>query len=69
MVLLHQRLPALGARQLNSIHDELIIETPREAADETKAVVRQAFAEGMGKDVTCVPVVTDISIRESWAKE
>ena len=66
LVLLHERLPALGARTVLTVHDEVLVEAPVEAAEEVKRVVVDAMTEGMARYITRVPVVVDASIRSNW---
>jgi DNA polymerase-1 len=51
------------ARMILTVHDELLFEAPREAADETASLVR-ALMEGA---VTLrVPLTVDVGIGENW---
>lgn len=69
MVLLHSRLPALGARMVLPVHDELLVEAPEETAVEVKSMVVAALKEGMGEFVTSVPIEVESSVRATWAEE
>jgi DNA polymerase-1 len=52
-----------GARMILTVHDELLFEAPRAAADETAALVR----EKMEAAVTLkVPLTVDVGIGENW---
>jgi DNA polymerase-1 len=46
-----------------TVHDELLFEAPREAADETAAAVRKLM-EGAVK--LTVPLTVDIGIGDNW---
>jgi DNA polymerase I len=56
------------ARMILTVHDELLFETPKEAADETAALVRELME---GTVALNVPLEVDLGIGENWkeAKE
>jgi DNA polymerase-1 len=54
---------ASRARMILTVHDELLFEAPREAADETAAIVREKM-EGAVK--LRVPLTVDVGIGENW---
>jgi DNA polymerase I-like protein with 3'-5' exonuclease and polymerase domains len=66
LILLHQRLPPLGARLVLCIHDEVLVEAPTDRADEVKTVVEKAMIEGMESFITAVPIVVEARICSSW---
>ncbi|MGA7742073.1 MAG: DNA polymerase, partial [Polyangia bacterium] len=68
LVLLHRRLPPLGARLVLCVHDEVLVEAPVDRAEEVKAVVEKSMIEGMQRFVTSVPIVVEADIRPTWAK-
>src|SRR5208283_5115175 len=43
LILLHRRLPALGARLVLCVHDEVLVEAPKDRAEEVKAVVESSM--------------------------
>jgi DNA polymerase-1 len=65
MIDVHGELVRTGnrARMILTVHDELLFEAPREAADETAALVKQKM-EGAVK--LQVPLTVDIGIGENW---
>ncbi len=71
MIDVHAGLPGVAggrARMILTVHDELLFEAPREAADETSAAVRELM-EGAVK--LNVPLTVDVGVGENWkeAKE
>ena len=51
------------ARMILTVHDELVFETPKEAADETAAAVRELM---QGAVKLNVPLTVDVGIGENW---
>jgi DNA polymerase-1 len=71
MIDVHAGLPNVAggrARMILTVHDELLFEAPKEAADETAAAVRELM-EGAVK--LNVPLTVDVGVGENWkeAKE
>jgi DNA polymerase-1 len=70
MVKIHQKIrrESLPARLLIQVHDELVLEAPRERAEETAAMVR---AEMVGALPLSVPLRVDVAWGDNWleAKE
>jgi DNA polymerase-1 len=66
MIDVHAALPSVAgghARMILTVHDELLFEAPKAAADETVAVVR----EKMEQAVTLkVPLTVDVGVGENW---
>jgi DNA polymerase I len=66
MIDVHAGLPKVAggrARMILTVHDELLFEAPKEAADETAAAVRDLM-EGAVK--LNVPLTVDVGIGENW---
>ncbi len=65
MINVHARLKSDGhpARMLLQIHDELVFETPAEAADDLVALVRQEMTGAMELRV---PLVVDAGVGDNW---
>jgi len=65
MIRLHDRLAAgsTGARMLLQVHDELLLEVPEGAVDETQAIVRE---EMEGAIELNVPLKVDEGVGRSW---
>jgi DNA polymerase-1 len=68
MTLLHERLPPLGARIVLCVHDEIVVEAPKDTAPEVEEVVRAAMVEGMAEVVKSVPIVVESAVRRTWGK-
>jgi hypothetical protein len=68
MVLLHRRLPALGARLVLAIHDELLVEAPEATAEQVRALVERTMVDAMSHFIPSVPVKVTSSARPNWAE-
>ena len=47
-----------------TVHDELLFEAPKEAADETSALVREH--DGAAPSTLNVPLTVDVGLAENW---
>lgn len=65
MILAAGRLPA-GARLLATIHDELIVEVPKEAAEEAAGILETAMVEGMARGFPGLPTVVSTHLAAAW---
>jgi DNA polymerase I len=66
MIDVHEALPRVAsgrARMILTVHDELLFEAPREAADETAALVRELMESAVALKV---PLTVDVGIGENW---
>jgi DNA polymerase-1 len=66
MIDVHRALPSVAggrARMILTVHDELLFETPKEAADETAALVRERMEHAVTLNV---PLEVDLGIGENW---
>ena len=66
MIDVHAALPSVAggrARMILTVHDELVFETPTEAADETVALVRDRMENAVTLNV---PLTVDVGVGENW---
>jgi DNA polymerase-1 len=63
MLALHPRLEAGRARMILTVHDELLIESPRAGAEEVAETVREAM---QGAVQLAVPLTVDVGIGPNW---
>ena len=66
MIDVHAALPSVAggrARMILTVHDELLFEAPKEAADETASAVRELMASAVKLNL---PVTVDVGIGENW---
>ncbi len=56
-------LTATGASMILTVHDELLIESPREMADEAAETVRVAMQSAV---TLAVPLTVDVGIGLNW---
>ena len=66
MIDVHRALPSIAGgrtRMILTVHDELLFEAPREAADESAEALRQLME---GAVALSVPLTVDVGIGENW---
>jgi DNA polymerase-1 len=66
MIDVHRVLPSVAggrARMILTVHDELLFEAPKEAADETAAAVRHLMESTV---MLSVPLTVDVGIGDNW---
>ena len=61
-------LNSYGARLVNQIHDELVVEAPVEVADEVANVVRNSMIAAGGEVLEQIPTEASIDINSYWSK-
>ncbi len=69
MSLLHGRLHDHSARLVLCVHDELVVEVPRDRAAPVRDLVEAMMVEGMARFVTTVPIKVEADIRATWSLE
>ena len=68
LALLHDALKPFGARVVNFIHDEVIVECRSDLAPEAALVVKKCLIEGMATFITTIPVEVAVEIAPHWLK-
>ena len=65
MIRLHERLAAVGlrARLLLQVHDELLLEVPRDEVDGSPPLVRETMEAALPLDV---PLTVDLKVGDDW---
>ena len=66
MIKLHRSLPA-GARLVNTVHDELVVECDAQQAEEIKTLLSNTMVGEMKKVFPEVPIEVDAKICRTWA--
>jgi DNA polymerase-1 len=69
LVLLWSHLKALDARPVNLVHDEIIIECRKGAAEEMLGILEDCMVRGMERYLKKVPVLVEAKIADSWAEK
>lgn len=67
LIKLHSVLPKYGAGVVLTVHDEIVVEVPREHAAVVVEVLRGNMIDGMALFVKCVPIVVEVTVRTTWA--
>jgi DNA polymerase-1 len=68
MILLARALPPYGARLVNCVHDEMVVEAPITRVAEVAEVVREAMTAAAKTFLHEVPVEIEVSIADAWLK-
>ena len=63
------RLNELGAKLVNTVHDEILIEVPEQYADEAAEILSSDMINSAKKYVDKVPMKTDTYIVNSWYED
>ena len=66
MIDVHKALPAVAggkARMILTVHDELLFEAPKEAAEETAALVTEVMEKAVPLNV---PLTVDVGVGGNW---
>ena len=68
MVQLPGAIAPLGARLVNCVHDELIVEAPEGQAQVVADVVRATMEEAATRFLRTTPVVVEVQVGDAWLK-
>ena len=66
--LLHDRLKGTGARVVNVVHDEVVVECPAGEAEEFAKAVEEAMCAAGEEYVRAVPVRVEAAVTDEWVK-
>ena len=69
LVLLWPHLKAFGARPVNLVHDEIVVECRKEVAQEMSKILKDCMVQGMECYLKKVPVVVETKIGSTWAEK
>jgi DNA polymerase I-like protein with 3'-5' exonuclease and polymerase domains len=67
--LLPKRLVGLGAWIIGTVHDEIILEIPKEMADDAAEILRETMIEAGQAFLARVPVEVEVTIGKTWAEK
>lgn len=68
MVWLPARVGPLGARLVNCIHDELVVEAPEDAAEAVATVLHDTMCEAAQAFLRTTPVEVEVKVADAWLK-
>lgn len=68
LILIHERLPK-SARIVSTVHDEVVVESPEESADECREIITTAMVEAMAALFPEVPVEVEANVCTTWAEK
>jgi DNA polymerase-1 len=68
MILLPGAIAPHGARLINCVHDELVVEAPAAQAEAAAEAVREAMKAAAGMFLHEVPVEVEVAVEDAWLK-
>jgi DNA polymerase-1 len=68
LIKLHTSFNGNGTKIVNTIHDEVVIETPTTQAEETASIVKKVMEDAGSDLLPDVPVTVDLKISDYWEK-
>ncbi|MGA3118813.1 MAG: DNA polymerase [Syntrophobacteraceae bacterium] len=69
LCLLPQRLSAVGARIIGTVHDEIILEIAEEKASDAATILEGTMIKAGEAYLVRVPVEVEVAIGETWAEK
>ncbi len=67
--LLYQKLKNTGIQIIAVVHDEIILETPEEKAEEAAAILKSTMEEAGSLLLKKVPVVAEVRVAKDWGEK
>lgn len=64
----HQLEPLFGAKMVNFVHDEFVVEVHKDKADECFKFMASCMERGGAELVKCIPMTTEGHISDRWTK-
>jgi len=68
LAVLDSSLAAKGGRIINCVHDEIVVEGPRERAAELAQALEQGLVDAVSGFIPSVPVAVDVHVSADWGK-
>ncbi len=68
MVMVPGAIAPHGARLVNCVHDELVVEAPTEVADAVAEVVQRTMEQAAAQFLRQTPIVVEVKVAASWLK-
>jgi DNA polymerase-1 len=68
MIALPGAIAPFGARLVNCVHDELVVEAPEGVADEVATVLKTVMEDAGRVYLKEVPVVVEVAVDDAWTK-
>lgn len=68
MIMLHKELTKVNGRLLNAIHDEIVVEFPKENMEEAQLIISDCMIKAGQRFIKTIPVEVDLHTAEYWSK-
>jgi DNA polymerase-1 len=66
---MHKRLQPYGARIVNIIHDEAVVEAPEEHIVTVARIVKKTMEDAAKIFIKTIPIYAETKIRDAWWKD
>lgn len=67
--LLPHRLASTGAKIIETVHDEIILEVPEGVAGEAAVILKETMIQAGKVYVSKVPIELEVTIGKTWAEK